>query len=176
MASQYEKLAATLVDIRKIRLAYLMFCLPRNTPMHPQGKTVNIMIHLLSDINDTSNISFSLFLSSIFLVMFSWGEASIDEIGIRVLECSVPVGLTYKCHATIIAISSIFYCFFSIQCTSFFDMPGDTSFVFLLWKGGWWSSSHWNFFSCLLWLWIKVIVLLHFTSRHLKIPFVCWSH
>ena len=89
MASQYEKLAATLVDIRKIRLAYLMFCLPRNTRMHPQGKTVNIMIHLLSDINDTSNISFSLFLSSIFLVMFSWGEASIDEIGIRVLECFV---------------------------------------------------------------------------------------
>ena len=46
MASQYEKVAATLVDIRKIRLAYLMFCLPRNTRMRPQGKTVNIAIHL----------------------------------------------------------------------------------------------------------------------------------
>ena len=36
-----QKAAATLVDIRKIRL-----CLPRNMRMRPQGKTVNIAIHL----------------------------------------------------------------------------------------------------------------------------------
>ena len=41
-----EKLAVKLIDIRRIRLAYLMFCLPRNTRMHPKGKTVNIAIHL----------------------------------------------------------------------------------------------------------------------------------
>ena len=43
-----EKLAVKLVDIRRIRLAYLMFFLPRNTRMGPKGKTVNIAIHLYS--------------------------------------------------------------------------------------------------------------------------------
>ena len=42
-----------------------------------------------SDIKETSNISLSLFLSSTFFVTFSWGEVSIDEIGIKVLECFV---------------------------------------------------------------------------------------
>ena len=42
-----EKLAVRLVDIRRIRLAYLMFCLPRNARMRLKGKTVNIAIHLL---------------------------------------------------------------------------------------------------------------------------------
>ena len=41
-----EKLAVKLVDIRTIRVAYLMFCLPRNTRMPPKGKTVNIAIDL----------------------------------------------------------------------------------------------------------------------------------
>ena len=63
-----------------------------------------------------------------------------------------------------------FYCFFSNQCASFFDMPGDTSFVFwvafatahwamvsfcikiILWKRSRWSSSHWSVFELFLML------------------------
>ena len=65
-----------------------------------------------SDINDASNISFSLFLSSTFLVTFSWGEASIEEIGIRALECSVFTRLSRLDLRTNVASSIIFYCFF----------------------------------------------------------------
>ena len=45
-----------------------------------------------SNINDTFNISLPLIPSSTFLATFCWGEASIDEIGNRVLECFV-----FKC-------------------------------------------------------------------------------
>ena len=104
----------------------------------------------------------------------------------------VLVGLTYKSHAIIVASSIIFTVSFlisvhpSLICLVilrlYFQLllqPLIEQWYLFVWRLYCGSEvddllvtgACLNFFSCLLRFWIKVNVLLHVTSRHLKIPF-----
>ena len=81
-----EKLAVKLADIRRIRLAYLLFCLPRNTCMRPKGENCK---HCHSSIGD----------------LVSWGEGGRGGEGAtNYLKCGTQTEQEYKLIAYAILI------------------------------------------------------------------------
>ena len=150
-----------------------------------------------SDINDTSNISFSLFHQH-FLSRFLGEKCPLTKLELEYWNVlflhACPIWPTYKCHATIVASSIIFTVSFlisvhpSLLCLVVLRLYFELLLQQLI--GQWYlfvsglycgskvddllvTGACLNFFSCLLRFWIKVNVLLHVTSRHLKIPFLC---